>query len=755
VTGTERARRYGTAVLSVAAASSLALAVGPLHENSSLLLVALGVAIGARQGAGPGLCATAAGIASAAWLLSSAVPPSGALAARIGPLALLAALGLAMTWLFDRLRGSAARLAAANQALELEVAKLRSAHTALLESEERHRTLATATSSIVLVIGPDGLPTEHQPSWEAYTGQSPEQYLAPEGGPKAIHPEDQERFRREWLAASTAPGPVESEFRLWHAPTGGYRHVLQRGAPVLREDGTVREWVITFKDVHDRKMAEQAAGETEARLQAAFEQLAAGVALTSPELRFLKVNAALCRFLGYEPAELAGKLMADITHPDDIPESVAISRRLFDGEIPAIAMEKRYVRKDCSTVWGSTVASLVRDAGGVPRYAIAVIQDITERKRVEQALAESERRLTLAQSAARLATVDVDLLAGKLSASGEYCALFGLPPGPPVPLAQTEAMIHPADRERVERIMSGQVVDEAEFRVVWPDGSVHWILGKGKAFLDQSGRPIRMVGVLMDITERKRLEERLREAHKLESLGVLASGLAHDFNNLLTAILGFTTLTREQLPAGSAVGGYLKAIEAAGQEAAQLTAQVLAYSGKGLSAVRPVDLSALAGEMATLIRASLPHNISLELELPPGLPAIDADLKQLQQAFLNLTGNAAEAIGGAAGVIRISTSVREIDGAHIQRELAGSEIEPGRRVCLEVRDNGCGMDEETRAQVFDPFYSTKFLGRGLGLAAVAGIARGHGAAIQVESAPGRGSTFRLLFRPSNNSAAQC
>jgi signal transduction histidine kinase/CheY-like chemotaxis protein len=315
-------------------------------------------------------------------------------------------------------------------------------------------------------------------------------------------------------------------------------------------------------------------------------------------------------------------------------------------------------------------------------------------------------------------------------------------------------MIHPADRERVERIMSGQVVDEAEFRIVWPDGSVHWILGKGKAFLDQSGRPIRMVGVLMDITERKRLEERLREADKLESLGVLAAGLAHDFNNLLTAILGFTTLSREQLPAGSTVGGYLKAIEAAGQEAARLTAQVLAYSGKGLSAVRPVDLSALAAEMAAQIRSSLPGDISLELDLAPGLPAIDADVKQLQQAFLNLTGNAAEAIGGAAGVIRISTSVREIDGARIQRELAGSEIAPGPRVCLEVRDNGCGMDEETRAQVFDPFYSTKFLGRGLGLAAVAGIARGHGAAIQVESAPGRGSTFRLLFRPSNNSAAQ-
>jgi PAS domain S-box-containing protein len=267
----------------------------------------------------------------------------------------------------------------------------------------------------------------------------------------------------------------------------------------------------------------------------------------------------------------------------------------------------------------------------------------------------------------------------------------------------------------------------------------------------QGGRVTAAVLVLHDVSERKRAEERLREAHKLESIGLLAGGIAHDFNNLLTGILGNASLAQELLPPGSLAEPILKDVVTAGERAADLTRQMLAYSGKGRFLVEQVDLSKLAREITNLLRASIAKNVSLQLDLASALPPVEADAGQMQQVIMNLVLNAAEAIADRQGMVLVRTAPQWVDERFRAEELDRAELSTGLYVRLEVRDTGCGMDDATKTRIFDPFFSTKFTGRGLGLAAVAGIVRSHWGLIKLTTAPGRGSTFVVLF-PAKNAA---
>jgi PAS domain S-box-containing protein len=265
------------------------------------------------------------------------------------------------------------------------------------------------------------------------------------------------------------------------------------------------------------------------------------------------------------------------------------------------------------------------------------------------------------------------------------------------------------------------------------------------------GRPTAAVLVMHDASEKKRVDERLRESQKLESIGLLAGGIAHDFNNLLVGIVGNASLGEEMVPPGHPVTDILTRIVKTGEQAAHLTRQMLAYAGKGRFIIEPVDLSELVRELIPLIQPSISKRIAVHLDLSRAVPPVDADRSQLQQVVMNLLINAAESIGSGPGIVSVSTGVRRVEPGHSGR-LAGAEIDPGDYVSLKVTDTGCGMDEATRAKIFDPFFTTKFTGRGLGLAAVAGIVRGHKGAIEVASAPGKGSSFVVLFPPAGRAA---
>jgi PAS domain S-box-containing protein len=270
---------------------------------------------------------------------------------------------------------------------------------------------------------------------------------------------------------------------------------------------------------------------------------------------------------------------------------------------------------------------------------------------------------------------------------------------------------------------------------------------------DAKGRVTGFISVLTDVTERERaeaekrsLERQLQHAQKLESLGVLAGGIAHDFNNLLMVILGSAELASLALSRVSPARRNLEEIHEAGTRAANLCRQMLAYSGKGAFEVRRLDMSELVGEMAHLLESSISKKVTLITRLEPDLRAVEADAAQIQQVVMNLITNASEAIGeNESGVITVSTGVMKCSREYLSTSYLDETQPEGSYVYVEVADTGCGIDEQTRARLFDPFFSTKFAGRGLGLSAMLGIIRGHRGAIMIESEVDVGTAFRVLF----------
>jgi signal transduction histidine kinase len=245
--------------------------------------------------------------------------------------------------------------------------------------------------------------------------------------------------------------------------------------------------------------------------------------------------------------------------------------------------------------------------------------------------------------------------------------------------------------------------------------------------------------------ERRDLEEQLRHAQKLESLGLLAGGVAHDFNNLLTGILGNASLVLETLNPRPPVRGMLEDIVHASERAADLTRQLLAYAGKGRFIIEAVETSQLVRDISELIRTSVPRTVDLILDLGANLPRVEGDASQIQQLVMNLILNAVEATGERVGTVKVTTRLTEVQAGDRVSHLRPAPPPPGRYVVIEVTDVGCGMSEEVKAQIFDPFFTTKFTGRGLGLAAALGIVRGHKGAIDVESVEHVGSTFTVIL----------
>ncbi|MCC6488004.1 MAG: response regulator [Candidatus Hydrogenedentes bacterium] len=274
--------------------------------------------------------------------------------------------------------------------------------------------------------------------------------------------------------------------------------------------------------------------------------------------------------------------------------------------------------------------------------------------------------------------------------------------------------------------------------IVWPDDMVVMATIMGQVFGNAIVRK-------QAEEERQHLEDQVRHAQKLESLGVLAGGIAHDFNNVLMGIIGNAGLAMMELPPESPVCDCIIHIERAAQHAAELTNQLLAYSGKRAFSLKPVNLTELTRDMMHLLETVISKRAFLTTRLSAELPPIQGDASQLRQVVMNLITNASDAVEEAGGNIRIATGVMYADQAYLTATYLQDDLEEGRYVFIEVADTGCGMDQQTVSRMFDPFFSTKFTGRGLGLAAVLGIVRAHKGAIKVDSAPNQGTQFRVIF----------
>ncbi len=305
--------------------------------------------------------------------------------------------------------------------------------------------------------------------------------------------------------------------------------------------------------------------------------------------------------------------------------------------------------------------------------------------------------------------------------------------------------------ESITSTVSREGFWEGEIRNQRKDGTE--LLAHATISLAHEGESQYLSCIQVDITaqkllqeEKDRLQVKLMETQRLESLGRLAEGVGHEFNNLLTGIMGNTGMALDLLPPGDAVGRMLEDVMRASERAAAVSRQLLVFSGKtGPFVAHAVDLSELIEDLAGLAQASISKKVHFRMDLDRNVPQIEADTTQIRQMALNLIANGAEAIGEGSGTVRIRTGVEDVGDSDAQDALGLGSLAAGRYVFLEINDDGCGMDEETKSHIFDPFFTTKSSGRGLGLAAVLGIVRAHKGAVKVYSAPGAGSTFRVLL----------
>ncbi len=500
--------------------------------------------------------------------------------------------------------------------------------------------------------------------------------------------------------------------------------------------------------------------ESEDRLRLLIEHGGVGLALLSPEGYFVHANPALTRLLGYTPEELRGRRLSDLTHPEDRTASYVARAGTGTAAAPASPYplherEKRFLHKDGRELWVRVIRVPVHKPDGAVRYHVGVLVDVTERRRAEKALAASEQwlRLRLEQAFDGIAVWSE---AGAFhDANPALCRLLGKDRAALLGQTAADVAADPAAMEKhLERVRAAGA-DRCELRLRGPEDKPVEV-EISSALVEVEGRRL-IQGILRDVTEQRRLEEQLAHARKMEMLATLAGGIAHDFNNQLTAILGNLGLALGDLeylqsanaaPAPEAVLRDLVAkvsdAEGAAERCARMTARLLTFSRGREGPVRPVSPAAVLAGVARLLQRDLPPTIQVRGAAPADTWPVQADMAQLHELLLNLAANARDAMP-EGGVLTLTATNRELGPEDCAANL---EARPGRFVELCVEDTGTGMTPEVRARIFEPMFSTKGAGRGMGLAVVFGIVRGHKGWITVRSRPGGGSAFHVFLPAS-------
>jgi two-component system, cell cycle sensor histidine kinase and response regulator CckA len=483
----------------------------------------------------------------------------------------------------------------------------------------------------------------------------------------------------------------------------------------------------------------------------AFEQAAVGMDHVSPDGRILRVNQRYCDMTGYSREELLAMKLDGITHPDDQPMDRMHIDRLLRGDETIAAWEKRYVRKDGSTIWVALNATAVRNANGEPAYVIGVAEDITARVLAEQALRQSEERFRqLVENApygvmveAGLRLIYVNPAAARIMGAESAAQLLGSSW-----LERVDTSERAVVRERAGMVAGGSTVMMAERKLLRLTGETLATEISATPIV-YDGQPAALA-FLRDVTaqkqaeeERARLEQRLRHAQKMESVGRLAGGVAHDFNNHLTVINGYCDMLLDELAGDDPLREEIAEIRAAGQRAAALTQQLLTFSRRQVVELRPINLNGVVEEHCRMVRRLIGDDIEVATELDRELGLVMADRGQMQQVLMNLAVNARDAMP-SGGTLTITTANAVIGGG---AGASAPDIKPGCYVVLTVIDTGSGMTPEVMSKIFEPFFTTKSMGvgTGLGLATVYGIVEQAGGFLRVSSEPGQGATFRIYL----------
>ena len=517
---------------------------------------------------------------------------------------------------------------------------------------------------------------------------------------------------------------------------------------------------VLFEDVSERERALEAEERSDIRFRALFDRTSDGVFIYDLDGRIVAANQKAVWLSGFPEEELLGRSFLDAAAPEERERAAGVFEALLSGEVKE-PYERIGRRKDGSELIIEIDASLVRDRAGRPHHVQSVVRDITERKRAEAALRESEERFRTLVENAPEAIVVLDTDKGHFVQVNENALklfkcrredLAGLGPADLSPPVQPDGRAsRAAAGEYVGRAMRGETpAFEWTHRAL--DGTD--VECEIRLVRLSTARPNLIRGSMTDITERKRMEReqqeieaQMQQAQKLESLGLLAGGIAHDFNNLLVGVLGNATLALEELPEGHPACERLKQVDLAASRASELTHQLLMYAGKSQLKQELTDLNRLLPEVEKLLGAAVSKKTRLHYELAAEPLFVLGDRSQIQQVAMNLITNASEAMAGQGGTVTVRTTVERVAPESVAAPSDAGASAPGEGVyhALEVSDQGPGIDEEARGRILEPFFSTKFAGRGLGLATVSGIVRSHRGMLRIDSRPGYGASFKVLF----------
>jgi len=558
------------------------------------------------------------------------------------------------------------------------------------------------------------------------------------GWSQLLHPADRERAASEFLAAASSGREVDVRFRMGGG--GGPARWMHALGAVLGESGAESGRLAgVVLDVTDEMEADE-------RLRTLAEAIPHMVWVARMGYGLEYANGRLLAFAGLRADQARNLDYRAHLHPEDYTGAFERLRKAMQSGQEYETECRLRSAAGGPYRWHLVRAVPVPSPSGDAQRWIGTCTDIEEDMRIREALGRIERRFRLLweSNVVGMLTADRERVH---EANDAFLHMTGYMPGdPPGGNLRWDRLPAPEYRESTARALAQALergwCDAFELEFLRKDGARIPVL-IGLTLLERE--PVRFLGLMLDLTRNKELEKRLIERQKIESVGVLAGGVAHGFNNLLTGIMGNATLARDAMTEGSREHILLDEVIRCSEAAADLTRQMLAYSGKGSFFAQSLDLGKLVRERATLLDAITPRHIVLRLDLDPEPARLVADAGQMQQILLNLTLNALEAIGDQIGTVRIHTGALTLDEECLRTEFAGHDLTPGAYVCLEVADTGRGMDAATRERIFDPFFSTKFQGRGLGLAAVAGIVRAHRGAILVETERGRGSRFRIFL----------
>jgi PAS domain S-box-containing protein len=568
---------------------------------------------------------------------------------------------------------------------------------------------------------------------------------------KLIHPDDRDRVVAVAREGVERTHEWEAEFRvLW--PDGGIRWMLSKAVVILDDYRRPARMVGISLDVTERKRDQ----EQRSRLAAIVESTDIAIVSETVDGTVMSWNRGAEKLYGYSAEEMIGKNVSLLFPPDRLHLIAPFLHRLSRGERIENLKTKR-VRKDGREITVHLTLSPIRDNSNAVIGASAISFDITDRDQAEVALRESEERFRKVFEDGPIGLALVGSNYRFLKVNRALCQMVGYAEAELLQMSFAD-ITYPddlqSDVDLAEQLFRGELpVYRMQKRYVKKNGDIIWINLTASVIRDHEGSPLYGLGMMEDVTEMKRTQEEAFARQKLESIGLLAGGIAHDFNNLLGGILAEAELATMEIEANESALESIQRIRTVASRGAEIVRELMIYSGQdSADPIERIDFSKLVQEMLELLKVSISKQVALHIDLDRNLPSLIGRASQLRQIVMNLIINASEAIGDKGGTIRVTTSrVARLEQMPPnqtppqQIPIGGPRLTSGEYLKLEVTDTGAGMTEDVQAKIFDPFFSTKFTGRGLGLAVVQRIVQDYDGAIKIVSAPGQGATFEIFF----------